>query len=563
MWGILFILISNAGTVYVPILLKDSINGLQKNIASQKLIEYALLIVGVSIIAGIFRYLIRQTIIVVSREIEYDLRGDFWGHIQRLPLKYFQNNSTGNLMSHATNDINAVRMFLGPAVMYSIDTSIRLIIVISIMISLNFALTIYSLLPLPFLSYIVYKIGKLIHEKYTKIQENFSELTTRAQENFSGIRVIKSYVREANEIKRWNELSKEFLNRNMDLVRIQSIIIPILTLITGISSIVVIWIGGDLVISGKMNLGVMAAFVMYLGILIWPVIAFGWVMNIIQQAEASMKRLNKIFNEPYEIDDSTNTNFSIKELKGEIEFKNVSFKYSEALPEVLKDINLKIVVGSTVAVVGHTGAGKTSLINLIPRLYDVTSGELLLDGNNIKDIPLDVLRTNIAIVQQESFLFSDSIYGNISYGLRNIDKKRVEEVSRIANFDKDVQSFPNGYDTVVGERGITFSGGQKQRASLARALATDPKILILDDSFSAVDTNTEESILKNLKEFMKNRTSIIISHRISTVRDADKIVVLKNGMIAEQGTHEQLVELNGIYADMHYKQLLEKELEEL
>ncbi len=563
LWGILFILISNAGTVYVPILLKDSINGLQKNIASQKLIEYALLIVATSLIAGIFRYLIRQTIIVVSREIEYDLRGDFWDHLQKLPLQYFQNNSTGNLMSHATNDINAVRMFLGPAVMYSIDTSIRLIIVISIMISLNFALTIYSLLPLPFLSYIVYKIGKLIHEKYTKIQENFSELTTCAQENFSGIRVIKSYVREANEIKRWNELSKEFLNRNMNLVRIQSIIIPMLTLITGISSIVVIWIGGDLVISGKMNLGVMAAFVMYLGILIWPVIAFGWVMNIIQQAEASMKRLNKIFNEPYEIDDSTNTNFSIKELKGEIEFKNVSFKYSEALPEVLKDINLKIVVGSTVAVVGHTGAGKTSLINLIPRLYDVTSGELLLDGNNIKDIPLDVLRTNIAIVQQESFLFSDSIYGNISYGLRNIDKKRVEEVSRIANFDKDVQSFPNGYDTVVGERGITFSGGQKQRASLARALATDPKILILDDSFSAVDTNTEESILKNLKEFMKNRTSIIISHRISTVRDADKIVVLKNGMIAEQGTHEQLVELNGIYADMHYKQLLEKELEEL
>lgn len=563
LWGILFILISNAGTVYVPILLKDSINGLQKNIASQKLIEYALLIVATSLFAGIFRFLIRQTIIVVSREIEYDLRGDFWEHLQKLPLKYFQNNSTGNLMSHATNDISAVRMFLGPAVMYSIDTSIRLIIVISIMLSLNFALTIYSLLPLPFLSYIVYKIGKLIHEKYTKIQENFSELTTRAQENFSGIRVIKSYVREANEIKRWNELSKEFLNRNMNLVRIQSIIIPLLTLITGISSIVVIWIGGDLVISGKMNLGVMAAFVMYLGILIWPVIAFGWVMNIIQQAEASMKRLNKIFNEPYEIEDSINTNFSIKELNGKIEFKNVSFKYSEALPKVLKDINLKISVGSTVAIVGHTGAGKTSLINLIPRLYDVTSGELLIDGKNIKDIPLDILRTNIAIVQQESFLFSDTIYGNISYGLRNIDKKRVEEVSRIAHFDKDVQSFPYGYDTIVGERGITFSGGQKQRASLARALATDPKILILDDSFSAVDTNTEESILKNLKEFMKNRTSIIISHRISTVRDADKIVVLKNGIIAEQGTHEQLVELNGIYADMHYKQLLEKELEEL
>ena len=562
-WGIVFILISNAGTVYVPILLKNSINDIQKNIASQKLIEYALLIVGTSIIAGIFRYLIRQTIIVVSREIEYDLRGDFWAHIQKLPLRYFQNNSTGNIMSHATNDINAVRMFIGPAVMYSIDTSIRLIIVIAIMLSLNFSLTIYSLLPLPILSYGVYRIGKLIHERYTKIQENFSLLTTRAQENFSGIRVIKSYVREANEIKRWSELSKEYLQKNMNLVRIQAFIMPILYIITGISIIVVIWIGGIKVINGEMNLGEIAAFVMYLGILIWPVIAFGWVMNIIQQAEASMKRLNKIFNEPYEIDDSHSTNFSIKELKGEIEFKNVSFRYSEALPEVLKNINLKIPIGSTLAIVGHTGSGKTSLINLIPRLYDITSGEILIDGNNVKNIPLDVLRTNIAVVQQESFLFSDTVYGNISYGLREVDKQRVLEVARIANFEKDVESFPKGYETLVGERGITFSGGQKQRASLARALAADPKILILDDSFSAVDTNTEEVILKNLKEFMRNRTSIIISHRISTVKDADNIVVLADGKIAEQGTHDELVELNGLYADLHYKQLLEKELEEL
>lgn len=466
-------------------------------------------------------------------------------------------------MSHATNDINAVRMFIGPAVMYSIDTSIRLIIVIAIMLSLNFSLTIYSLLPLPILSYGVYRIGKLIHERYTKIQENFSLLTTRAQENFSGIRVIKSYVREANEIKRWSELSKEYLQKNMNLVRIQAFIMPILYIITGISIIVVIWIGGIKVINGEMNLGEIAAFVMYLGILIWPVIAFGWVMNIIQQAEASMKRLNKIFNEPYEIDDSHSTNFSIKELKGEIEFKNVSFRYSEALPEVLKNINLKIPIGSTLAIVGHTGSGKTSLINLIPRLYDVTSGEILIDGNNVKDIPLDVLRTNIAVVQQESFLFSDTVYGNISYGLREVDKQRVLEVARIANFEKDVESFPKGYETLVGERGITFSGGQKQRASLARALAADPKILILDDSFSAVDTNTEEVILKNLKEFMRNRTSIIISHRISTVKDADNIVVLADGKIAEQGTHDELVELNGLYADLHYKQLLEKELEEL
>ncbi|MCU0342466.1 MAG: ABC transporter ATP-binding protein/permease [Ignavibacterium sp.] len=562
-WGILFILISNSMTVYLPILLKDSINELQQNTTSSILLRYSALIVGTSIIAGIFRYLIRQTIIVVSREIEYDLRGDFWSHIQKLPLRYFQNNSTGNIMSHATNDINAVRGFVGPAVMYSIDTSIRLTIVVVIMISLDLQLTLLALLPLPILSYGVYRVGKLIHEKYTKIQENFSELTTRAQENFSGIRVIKSYVREANEIKKWNELSKEFLKKNMNLVRIQALIMPILTIITGISIIVVIWIGGGKVISGEMNLGEIAAFVMYLSILIWPVIAFGWVINIIQQAEASMKRLNKIFSEPYDIDDSEITDHSIKDLKGEIKFKNVSFSYSEALPEIIKNINLTIPVGSTLAIIGHTGSGKTSLINLIPRLYDVTSGEILIDGRNVKEIPLDVLRTNISVVQQESFLFSDTVFGNLSYGLKEIDETHVKAVSRIANFDKDVESFPEGYKTIVGERGITFSGGQKQRASLARALATDPKILILDDSFSAVDTHTEEEILKNLKEFMNNRTSIIISHRISTVKDADNIVVIDKGTIAEQGTHEELVALNGIYADLHYKQLLEKELEEL
>ena len=561
--GFLFIVLSNAGSVYIPLLMKDAINELQANIATHVLLRYALLIVGASLFAGIFRFLIRETIIVVSREIEYDLRYDFWNHIQQLPLRYFQNNSTGNIMAHATNDINAVRMFLGPAVMYSVDTSVRLLIVIFIMFSLNTTLTIYSLLPLPILSFLVYKVGKIIHEKFTLIQEKFADLTTKAQENFSGIRVIKSYVREESEINSFKKLSREFLTRNMDMIRIQAFFQPILFLITGFSIIIVIYIGGKQVIYGQTNLGDIAAFIIYLGILIWPMIAFGWVINIIQQGEASMKRLNKIFHEPFEIKDNESTDDSVKDIKGDIEFKNVSFQYNENLPYILKDINLKIPKGSTYAIMGYTGSGKTSFINLIPRLYDVTGGEILIDGKNVKTIPLNILRTNVGLVQQESFLFSDSITNNISYGLREISKERVIEVSKIAHFNKDVESFPKEFETIMGERGITLSGGQKQRASLARALAIDPKILILDDSFSAVDTHTEEDILQSLKQYMKNRTSIIISHRVSTVKDADKIIVISEGKIAEKGTHEELVSLGGIYADIHYKQLLEKELEEL
>lgn len=562
-WGFLFILLSNAGTVYVPILIKDAINAIESTKTSEQLLNFALMIIAASLLAGIFRFYIRQTIIVVSREIEFDLRSDFWKHIQKLPLRFFQNNSTGNIMAHATNDINAVRMFIGPAVMYSIDTFIRLVAVLAIMISLDAMLTLYALIPLPLLSYAVYKVGKKIHQRFTLIQEKFSEITTKAQENFSGIRVIKSYVREESEIKHFRSLSQDYLKRNMNLVKIQAAIMPFLMLITGLSIIIVIWIGGTQVITGNSTIGEITAFVIYLGILIWPMIAFGWVINLIQQAEASMKRLNKILSEPYEIDDSKKTDYSIKEIKGEIEFKNVSFRYNENHPYILKDINLKVTQGSTLAIMGYTGIGKTSFINLIPRLYDVIAGQILIDRKDVRAIPLDTLRNGIGIVPQESFMFSDSVINNISYGRKEINKEKIIEVSGIAHFNKDVDEFPLKYDTIVGERGITLSGGQKQRASLARALAIDPRILILDDSFSAVDTHTEEEILKSLKEFMKGRTSIIISHRISTVKDADKIIVLSDGIIAEEGTHDELVILGGIYADLHYKQLLEKELEEL
>jgi len=561
--GILFIFISNLGQVYIPILLKNGINALQQNLSFKLITEYALLIVITSAIAGFFRFLIRQTIIVISREIEYDLRQDFWSHIQKLPLRFFQNNSTGNIMALATNDINAVRSYVGPAVMYSIDTGLKFILILTIILSISFELTFYALLPLPILSYLVYILSKKIHSRFTKIQEKFSELTTKAQENFSGIRVIKSYIKEEYEIEQFSKLNDDYLKRNMDKVKIQALFQPVLYMTAGLSSIIVLWAGGNMVINGKLLLGDIIAFMVYLGMLIWPMIAFGWVANMVQQADASLKRLLRMFNEPYEISDNEKTEQRVNELNGNIEFKNVSFKYLDNLPEILRNINFKIEKGQTVAFIGHTGVGKTTLVNLIPRLYDVKEGEVLIDGVNVKEIPLAILRKNIGMVPQETFLFSDTLTNNLLYGQQNGDKNLVEKISSLARIDKDVETFPLGYETILGERGITLSGGQKQRTALARALAIDPKILILDDSFSAVDTNTEEEILKNLKEYMKGRTSIIISHRISTVKDSDKIFVLDNGSIIEEGTHEELVAMEGLYAKIHSKQLLEEELEEL
>lgn len=560
--GCVFILLSNIANVYIPLNVRQGIDSLNEKNDFNVIVNLLILLLAAAIISNIFRFFIRQTIIVVSREVEYDLRQDFWQHIQKLPLRFFQNNSTGNIMSHATNDISAVRMFVGPSVMYTIDNGIKFILTFSVMISLSPLLTLYALLPMPLLSFVVYIVMKKMHVKYTRIQEKMSDLTTRAQENFSGIRVIKSYEREEYEIIQYEKESAEYLKRKMDQVKLQALFMPVFFMIAGLSAIIVVLAGGSMVINKTLSVGVIVAFMLFLVDLIWPMISFGWVANMIQQADASMKRLLKILNEPFEISNE-NTDINIKMMNGDIEFKNVSFRYRENLPWVLQNINLKIERGSTVAFIGNTGVGKTSLINLLPRLYDVTDGNVLIDGNDVRKFPLDVLRKNIGMVPQENFLFSDTLANNILYGLNNGAQELVDEVSKIAQLSKDVETFPHGYKTILGERGITLSGGQKQRSTLARALAIDPKILILDDSFSAVDTNTEEEILKQLKKIMRDRTSIIISHRISTVKDSDKIFVLENGNIAEEGTHDELVEKGGIYSDLHMKQLLEKELSEM
>jgi len=536
---------------------------LQNHLDINLIIKNVLLIVATALVAGVFRFLIRQTIILASREIEFDLRQDFWAHIQKLPLRFFQNNSTGNIMAHATSDISAVRMFVGPSIMYSTDTGLRFLLILPMMLWMSVPLTIYALLPLPILSFAVYFVMKKVHTRYTKIQEKFSDLTTKAQENFSGIRVIKSYFREEFEISEFTKESQEYLNRNMALVKIRSLFQPVFFMISGLSSIIVLWMGGKMIIENQISLGTIVAFFAYLMMLIWPMIAFGWVANMIQQADSSMKRLLKIFNEPYEIEESEITDQSINSISGEIVFENVSFSYNENSPLILNDINIKIEKGETVAIIGNTGVGKTSLINLIARMYDVTAGRVMIDGKDVRSFPLNILRKNIGFVPQENFLFSDTLENNIFYGMEDSDKELLENVSKISGIHKDVDSFPKQYQTILGERGITLSGGQKQRSSLARALAINPKILILDDSFSAVDTHTEEEILNELKMFMKDRTSIIISHRISTVKDCDKIYVLENGKIAESGNHNELLEAGGIYSDLYYKQLLEQELSEL
>ncbi len=568
LWGVVTVIASNIFTVVQPWFLGQAVDDLKRSIDTNTLflsdfVMWAGLIVGFSAIAGVFTFLTRQTIIVTSRHIEFDLRNDFLAHLQKLHYPYFQNTPTGDLMAHATNDIGAVRNVLGPGIMYPSDTLMTFTMVLTLMMITDWSLTLLALIPLPLVSIVVYLLGNSIHVKSMERQEKFSLLTTRAQENLSGIRVIKSYVRELYETDRFSELSRDYLKKNLVLARIQSLMWPLMFLLVGFSIVITIYFGGLRVMAGELSIGSFSAFLAYLVMLIWPVIAFGWVISLLQQGAASMKRLCKIWDTEPEIRDTPSTDHSIRSIDGGIELRNVTFTHKNTLKPTLTNIDLKIDRGMTVALVGYTGSGKSTLVNLFPRLYDISSGELLIDGKDIRSIPLEVLRSNIGIVPQETFLFSDTIADNIRYGSDSTSQEELEQAADIAQIVKDVREFPKQFETMIGERGITLSGGQKQRASIARAIMRQPKILILDDSLSAVDTYTEEEILRQLRTFMKGRTSIIISHRISTVKDADLIVVLDNGGIVERGTHEELVARGGIYADLHEKQLLERELEEL
>ena len=549
----------------MPTFVKESIETVEEFVAGEiteatarsLLLEYILIIVGAALLAGLFTFLMRQTIIYVSRYIEYDLKNEVFDHYQRLSLNFYKQNRTGDLMNRISEDVSQVRLYAGPAIMYGMQTLTLFVCLIPLMFIKAPTIAFYALLPLPILSFLIYKISKVIHLRSTRVQEFLSTLSTFAQETFSGISVIKAYSLEpqiAGEVK---ELALEGRDKSMDLAKVNAWFFPLMILLIGISNIFVIYIGGMQYINGEIeSVGTIAEFILYVNMLTWPVAIVGWLTSIVQRAEASQKRINQFLNQEPQILNGTEKPTPVH---GKIEFRNVSFTYEDTDITAIRDLSFTIHPGQTVAIIGKTGSGKSTILDLITRLYDVSAGEILIDDQPIEELNLNDLRSSIGAVPQDAFLFSDTIRNNIKFGDEDASDEEVVEVAQLAAVHENIQGFSKKYDTVLGERGLTLSGGQKQRISIARALLKDPVVYLFDDCLSAVDTETEEEILNNLKRLSANKTTLIVSHRISSAKNADKIIVLEDGSIIQEGSHDELIAVDGYYKELYINQLSEKE----
>ncbi|UAB84298.1 ABC transporter ATP-binding protein [Zunongwangia sp. SCSIO 43204] len=554
------------GLYFIPLVgnstdaIQQYLNGELTNYDAFKaeLIQNILLLVGTTLISAFFTFLMRQTFIVVSRHIEYDLKNVVYKHYQELSLNFYKKNRTGDLMNRISEDVTKVRMYLGPAIMYTVTTLTSTIVVLIFMLQAAPVLTLYTVIPLPILSFAIYKLSVAIQKRSTIVQQYLSKLNTFTQESFSGIAVIKSYGLEQQTDNNFTELSNSSRDKNIDLVKVQAFFFPLMVLLIGISNVLVIYVGGRQYITGQIdNLGVIVEFLLYVNMLTWPVASIGWVTSLVKQAEASQERINEFLDSDPEIKNHKETE---DQIKGKVTFKNVTFTYEDTNITALKNISFEVNQGETLAIIGKTGSGKSTVLDLIGRLYDVEDGAIEVDGKNVKNLNLDSLRRNIGYVPQDAFLFSDSIRNNIKFGKENATDQDVIEAAKTASVHKNIQNFSKGYDTVLGERGITLSGGQKQRVSIARAIIQNPQILLFDDCLSAVDTETEEAILSNLFKISRDKTTIIVSHRISSAKNADKIIILEDGNIVQQGTHEELIKTDGYYKELYAKQLNEKEM---